>query len=434
MQVSVEKVSNVERRLTIVVPSEEVEKVFNQEIQQFAKTAKIKGFRPGKVPVNYIKKYFGDDARRRALGEVIQRSFQDALAQEKLQPINTPSIEPKEIEANKPLEFVATFEVLPEIEKIQFALEQIEKPTVEIKPEDVQYVIAQLLKQYTNWKLVEREAKDKDRVVIDYYAVFEGKADEQNKVENAPLELGSKIMLPGFEEGLMGTKVGDEKTLHLQFPDDYTVKENAGKPVDFVIKVKEIFEAETPPLDKDFITQVLGIKSGSEEDLKTQIKQTLELESQRLIQEKLKDQIFRELLDKNKIDIPNSLIAREARNIHDEIYPKHQHEHLDEHSENEINALNEVAKKRVTLGLLLSEYAKQSHLQVDNARLVKRIQEIASSYEHPKQVIDWLSSTENRKNIEAQVMEELVIEKLMEGLSVKEKEMSYADIKGISQT
>lgn len=430
MQVSVEKVSNVERRLTIVVPANQVEEAYAKQIDRFAKNANIKGFRPGKAPLSYIQQRYGDDARKEALSEVIQQSLQDALTEQKLRPISTPRVEPKMMTANQALEFTASFEVLPEIGKIACEMASVEKLNVDVTDQDIEHVVTQLKKQYTKWNLVDREAQAKDRVVIDYYGVFEGKSDEENKVQNFPLELGSKTMLPGFEDGLMGAKAGDERKLNLTFPADFSVAERAGKAIDFVIQVKQVYEAEMPELDAEFIKK-LGIKSAAVEDLKKQIRQSLEQERDRLVQEKLKDQVFRQLVEQNPLEIPNTLVQREARNIHDEIYPQHQHHDHHQHSNEELSTFNEIAKKRVALGLLIAEYAKQIDLKVDKARVEQRIHDIASVYENPKEVVDYLSSREQIVNIEAQVMEDQILDHLIENVSITEKTMSYAELKGI---
>jgi len=430
MQVSVEKVNNVERRLTIVVPANQVEEAYARQLDKLAKKANIKGFRPGKAPVSYIEQRFGDDARKEALAEVMQKSLYEAITEQDLKPVSQPQVEPKLMMPNQPLEFIASFEVLPDIENIQFSMSTIEKPVTEVTSDDVDRVVEQLRKQYAKWKLVNRPAQEKDRVVIDYYAIFEGKSDIENKIENFPLELSSKVMLPGFEEGLKGAKAEEERTLNLSFPADFPAAERAGKPVDFVVKIKQVFEADVPELNDDFV-QKLGVKSGKVDDLKDQIKQSLEQERDRLVKEKLKEQVFRQLLEQNPIDVPRSLVEREAHNIHDEIYPQHQHHDHHQHSNEEMAAFNDVAKKRVSLGLLIAEYAKKANLQVNKDRVNQRIQEIAAAYEHPQEVIAWLSSPERRNGIEAQVMEDQVLDKLMEDVSVTEKTMSYAELKGI---
>lgn len=417
------------RRLTIIVPANQVEEAYTKHINRFAKDANIKGFRRGKAPMSYITQRFGNDARQEALSEIIQQSLYKAISDEHLKPVSTPQVEPKVTAPNQPFEFVASFEVLPEIEKVQFSLDQVEKLVVDIKPEDIDLVIRQLQKQYTKWNLVDREARKQDRLVIDYYAIFEEKSDVENKIQDFPIELGSNVMIPGFEDGLIGARTGEEKMLNLTFPADFTVQERAGKAVDFVIQVKQVFEADMPVINENFV-QMLGIQSGKEEELKEQIKQTLERERDRLVKEKLKEQIFRQLLEQNPTEVPNSLVAREAKNIHDEIYSQ-QHDHQHQHSNEEMATFNEIAKKRVALSLLITEYAKQANLKADNERVKQRIQEIASAYEKPREVIAWLSSEERRAGVEAQVMEDQVMEKLMEGIPVTEKVMSYAELKGI---
>ncbi len=429
MQVSVEKVSPIERRLTITIPANAVEEAYAKQIDQLAKKANIKGFRPGKAPIAYIQQRFGDDARKEALGEIIQRALYEAITEQKLNPVSTPRIEPKMTLPNQPLEFIASFEVLPEIENVNFKMDTLEKLEVEVKPEDITHVVQQLVKQHTKWTLVDRAAQDHDRVVIDYYAIYEGKADTEHKIENFPLELGSNSMLPGFEAGLIGAKAGEQRTLNLQFPADFHVAERAGKPIDFVVDVKQVFAAEMPAIDEEFVKR-LGIKNGKEEDLRQQITQSLEQERDRLVKENLKEQVFRQLLEQNAIDIPEALIAREAKHIHDEVYQNQHHDHHS-HSEQEMANFNDIAKKRVMLGLLIAEFAKKADLKINPDRVKQRIEEIAAVYENPKEVVEWLSTDERRSGIEAQVMEDQVLDKLIEGIPSTVKNISYAELKGI---
>lgn len=429
MQVSVENVSNVERRLTIIVPADLVEEAYAQQINRFAKKANIKGFRPGKAPLSYIQQHFGEDARKEALSEVIQKSVQDALEEKKLNPVSQPQIQPKTITPNEPLEFTVSFEVLPEIGTVKFSMDKVEKLLVDVKEEDIQHVITQLRKQRTKWNVVDRAAEENDRIVIDYYTVFEGQSDEANKVQNTSVDLGGKNMLPGFEVGLIGVKAGDTRTLHLTFPADFADAARAGKPIEFIVTVKQVFSGETPEWNEAFI-KALGVKSGSEEDLKTQIKQSLEQERDRIVKEKLKEQVFKQILDQNPLEVPNSLIAREAKLIHDEVYP-HQHDHA-HHTADEMTTFNDIAKKRVILGLLINEYAKQMQLKANQDKVKERIQQIASVYENPKEVIAYLSSDERLAGIEFQVLEDQLLDKLLEGVvEVNEKTVSFADLKGI---
>lgn len=429
MQVSVEKISNVERKLTISVPAENVESAYSKKINDFAKKANIKGFRPGKAPISYITKHYGEDARKEALSEVIEKAIYEAVSEKQLKPVSTPRVTPKVMNPGQPLEFDVSFEVLPDIEKVQFAMDHIEKLKVDITDADIDYVIKQLSKQYTKWNPVERAAQTLDRVIIDYYPIFEGKSDQENKTENFPLEIGSKIMLPGFEDALINAKAGEEKTFTLNLPEDYADKDKAGKPVEFVVTVKQVVEALPPEINENFVKN-LGVKSGSIDDLKKQIRKSLEQERDRLVKDKLKEQVFKQLLLENPIDVPLSLIEREAKNIHDEIYPNHKSQKEHQHAPEELNSFKEIAKKRVAVGILVAEYAKQHKVKAEKERVQKRIQEIASAYEHPKEVEAWLATGDRLPNIESQVLEDQIIEKLIADIKATEKQMSYAELKG----
>lgn len=426
MQSSVEKLSNIEYRISVTVPANNVEEMYTKQINEIAKTANIKGFRPGKAPVSYVVQRFGDEAKHEALSRVIQEASYKAISEHDLRPINQPRIEPKSINFGQPLEFDVFFEVMPEIGQINFDVKNVDKYEVELTEQDITDVTEKLRSQHTQWKEIDRAAAEGDRVVIDYYAIYEGKSDIENKVHGFTLELGSKVMLPGFEQGLIGAKAGEERTLNLTFPADFNMQDRAGKPIDFVVNVKQVFEAIKPEIDAKFMSN-MGIKSGDIEDLKKQIRQSLEQERDRLVREKLKEQVFNALLEQNPLEIPSSLIEREAKNIHDEVY-QHQHDH--NHSETEMDSFKEIAKKRVKLGLLLDGYAKQSNLTVDNDKVKKRIEEIASVYESPEQVIAWLSNDQDRRSrIEALVIEEQVVDKLTESVPATTKAISYADLR-----
>lgn len=429
MQVSVEKISNTERKLTISVPAETVETAYSKKINELTKKANIKGFRPGKAPISYINQRFGAEARQEALSEVMQKAIYEAVTAEKLKPVSTPRVIPKVVAAGQPLEFEVSFEVIPDIEAVQFSMDSIEKLKVDISDADIDHVVGQLGKQFTKWHPVERPARNGDRVIIDYHAVFEGKVEEKGKTENFPLEIGAKIMLPGFEDALIDAKAGEEKTFTLTMPEDFADKEKAGKPVEFVVSVKQVVEAEPPELNENFVKQ-LGVASGNLDDLKKQIRQSLEQERDRLVKNKLKEQVFKQLLEENPLDVPQSLVEREAKNIHDEIYPNHKNQKEHHHLPEELSSFTEIAQKRVAAGILIGEFAKQNKIKAEKARVQKRIQEIASAYEHPKEVEAWLASGDRLANIESQVLEDQILDKLLENIKTTEKIMSYAELKG----
>lgn len=430
MQVSVEKLSEIKRRLTIVIPASQIEEAYTSKINHFVQTSKIKGFRPGKAPKSFIQQRYGEEARQEAYLDVMKGALHDALEENNLNPVSVPEIAPKKTEVKESFEFVVSFEVLPQISEIKFEMENIEQLNVSITQEDIDLVVEQLKKQYTKWHLVDRDVKEKDKVVIDYYTIIDGTPDMDNKVTNFPLEIGSSMMIPGFETGLIGAKIDEERKIQIRFPEDFSIAARAGKEATFVITVKQIFEAELPSVDANFIKD-LGIASGEYDDLVKQIKQSLEIEKNRLIRERQKEKIFDVLIEKNTIEIPDALIAEEAKVIHDEI---HSHEKDHKHSSEEDTAYRELAKKRVMLGLLMRQYAKQNNLKVDKDKVNKRIEEISSIYEKPEEVITWLSSNERLSQVEAQVLEDQLVEKLLESIPVIERNLSFAELKNIKLT
>lgn len=428
MQVSIESVTKIERRVTIVVPAEKYDEAYENHLDQLAKTAKVDGFRKGKVPMTYIKSHFGDFARQKALSEVIESTLYDAIDKEQLRPISVPKVEPKMVMPGQPLEFTATFEVLPEIDKVRFDINAIEKHTAEIVEEDIDNVIQRLREQHTRWTKVDRAAREKDKVIIDYTLSVDGEPVKDGKATQYPIVLGSKTMVPGFEEGLVGVKANEEKKLAVTFPENYFAKDVAGKLSEFTVKVHSVFQPELPELDEAFVKQ-LGVKNGKVEDLHAEVRRNLERQLKYLVNNKLKTQVFDTVMEQNIIDVPNTLIEREAKRIHDELHPHHEHGEDHGHSEEEMAKFNDIAKKNVTLRLLFDAIVKQHQLSVDKERVKNYISSLASAYENPTKVMDWYT-TDKRRLAEAEmhVLEEQVVEKMIEQIKVTEKKMSYSDL------
>lgn len=427
MQVSVEAPSKIQRRVTIVVPVEKLDQAFDQRIQKLTKTVKINGFRPGKVPLDVVRQRFGDSARQEALSDVIQSSLYTAIDQEKLSPVGTPMVEPKNVLAGQPLEFVATFEVLPTIEQINFSVDKIEKSVSTIADADVDRVIEHLRSQQTTWTKVDREAQEKDQVVIDFLGKIDGVAFQGGEAHDYPIVLGSKTMIPGFEEGIVGAKPGEDRVVNVKFPAEYFAKEFAGKDAEFAIKVIRIMQPQLPALDEAFVRK-LNVKSGAIEDLRAEIRKNLERELARVVSSKLKAQVFDKLLEQNEVETPKALIEREAQRIHNELHPHHQgHDHG--HTEAEMAMFNDAAKRNVTLGLLIGEYVKQHKLSVSKEKVQEHIENISSAYENPSEVSQWYAGNKRAlAEIEMQVLEEVVLEKLLEGVQVTEKMLSYSEL------
>jgi len=427
MQVSVEAPNTLERRLTVVVPVEKLEEAYHKRIVNLAKTAKIKGFRQGKIPLSYVKKLYGDSAREGALGEVIQASLTNALTQEKLTPVNIPTIEPKSLQPGQPLEFVAVFEVVPEVTAVNFELETLEKQVSAIETDDVENVLTHLRKQQTTWHKVERAAKEGDQVILDFRGSIDGQAFSGGEAHDYPIVIGSKTMIPGFEEGLVGITADEERVVQVTFPDNYFSADFAGKAAEFSIKAHGISEPLMPEADEAFIKK-MGVKSGNLEDFKAEIRKNLERELLRVMQSKLKNQVFDQLISQNPLEVPKAMIEREAKRIHDELHPHHAGKDHG-HTEAEMATFNEAGRRNVALGLLIGFLIKQHELTVDKTRIDNKIQQLSSVYENPAEIVHWYSSNKRAKaEIEMLVLEEQLVEKLLEKVQVSEKKVSYNEL------
>ena len=426
MQVSVESPSNIERKLTVVVPFERIDEAFEKRLVKIAKTAKVKGFRPGKVPLDHVKQMYGQTARQEALSEVIQSSLYSALHQEKLQPVGVPMVEPKAVMPGQPLEYVATIEIMPVIKTVNFQVAKLEKEMTTIQETDINNVIDKLRQQHAKWNVVERGAKENDQVLLDFTGTMDGKPFAGGEAKNYPIILGSKMMISGFEEGLLGAKNNEERVIDITFPENYFAKEVAGKAAQFKIQVKKVYEPQLPELDETFVKK-LGVKNGHLDELKTEIKKNLLREIDRQIKSKLKAKIFNQLLEQNPLEVPKSLIEKEAKRIHHQLHPHHGNEdHA--HSADEMATFDNAAKQNVILGLLVAELIREYNLLPDAVRVDAFIQELASSYEKPDEIINWYQKNKkNRAEIEMQILEEQVMEKLLERIEVTDKMISYTE-------
>ena len=432
MQVSVEAPSKIERRVTVVVPVAKLDEAYDKHIAKLAKKVKVDGFRPGKVPLDLIRQRYGDSVRQEALSDVIQSSLYAAIHQEKLNPVGVPRVEPKTVIAGQPLEFVATFEVLPEIENVSFQLTELEKQVATITDADIDKVIDHLRDQHIVWKKADRAAQEKDQAVIDFRGTIDGVAFPGGEAHEYPVVLGSKTMIPGFEEGVLGLNAGDETTISVTFPEDYFAKEFAGKAAQFVVNVLRVMQPEYPAMDENFVKK-LGVKTGDANDLRNEIRKNLERELDRLMKAKLKSQIFDKLIEQNSVEIPKSLVEKEAQRIHDELHPHHKgHEHG--HSESEMAVFNDAAARNVTLGLLVGELIKKHQIKPDSERVKAFIANISSAYEKASEVIKWYENNKQAMaEVEMQILEEQVMEKLLEGVTVTDKMLSYSELVASTQ-
>lgn len=431
MQVSLETTSGLERRLTVGVPAQRIEDEVNKRLQQASKNVRLDGFRPGKVPFKVIRQRFGEGVRREVIGEVMGQTYQEAIMQEKLRPAGQPSIEPKQLDAGKDLEYVATFEVFPEVEARDLKETTIERHVAEVTDEDVDNIIEIFRKQQGSMQEVERAATEGDTVIIDYLGKKDGEPFEGGAANDSSLELGSGRMIPGFEDGIVGLKAGDEKTLELSFPEDYHNDDLKGAAVTFDITVKAVKEQVLAPMDESLFEQY-GVTEGGEEKFREEIAGNMKRELKNAVTASVKKQVMDAVLATYEdVAVPKALVDQEIKAMRQQMFQQFggaPAQGLDLESLLPAEMFVERAEPRVKLGLVLATLVSEYNIKPDAGRVRETIEEIASTYEDPEEVVNYYYSNQEQLNaIENRVLEDQVVEKLQEQLKVEDKACSYQE-------
>jgi trigger factor len=417
MEVSIENTGGLSRRMTVQVPAERVDQEVESRLKSMSQTVRLDGFRPGKVPTKVIEQKYGKQVRLEVVDQVINSTLQDALTQEGLRPAGMPAVEPAESHAGQPLEFVATFEIFPELTgSINFAFPVV-RPLVDIAVDDVHEMLENLRKQRATWNEVKRPALLDDQVTIDFEGTVDGNAFAGNKADKMPVVLGSNSMIAGFEEQLIDVSAGEEKILDITFPDDYPSAEVAGKASSFNVKVHAVSERVLPEIDDEFAS-AFGVTEGGVQALTVEITSNMERELKGLIKSKMKSQVFDGLLIENPVEVPGSLIESEIK----ELQQQEANQGLDE------SVLRGQAEKRVKLGVIVSEIARQNQIQLDPDRVRELVETIAASYEKPEEVVQWYYGNQDMlSGVQSAVIEEQVVEWVVEhsGIDVKDEKTTF---------
>ncbi|OWJ94819.1 trigger factor [Pseudomonas sp. A46] len=425
MQVSVESTSALERRMTIGVPAERVENEVTKRLQQTARRAKVAGFRPGKVPMSVIRQRYEDSARQEVLGDLIQSSFYEAVVEQKLNPAGAPSVEPKAFEKGKDFEFVATFEVFPEFQLAGFDGIAIERLQAEVGDADVDNMLDILRKQNTRFEAVERAAENGDQLNIDFVGKIDGEAFAGGSAKGTLLVLGSGRMIPGFEEALVGVKAGEERVINPVFPEDYQSLDLAGKTAEFTVTVNSVSAPQLPELNDEFFS-LFGIKEGGLEGFRAEVRKNMERELRQATKSKVKNQVMDGLLAANQVEVPKALIGNEVNRLRVQAVQQFGGNIKPDQLPAEL--FEEQAKRRVVLGLIVAEVVKQFELKPDEARVRELIEEMASAYQEPEQVVAWYYKNDQQMNeVRSVVLEEQVVDTVLQKANVTDKSVSYEE-------
>ena len=429
MQVSVETTQGLERRLTITVSADSVDTAVKARLQQLAKTQRINGFRPGKVPVSVIKKRFGQAVRQEVAGDVMQRNFYEAIMKEKITPAGMPTFDMTKDVDGQDLEFVATFEVYPEVKVSGLDKIKVDKPVVEITDKDLDTMMKTLQTQHASWKEVKRKAKKDDKVTINFVGTIDGEEFDGGKAEDFPLELGKGRMIPGFEKPLVGAKTGDEVVSEVTFPDDYHAEALKGKNASFAITVTKVESLDLPKVDDEF-SKLFGVEEGGVEALKAEVKKNMQRELDQTVKATVKENVIAGLLENNELDLPKALVDQEVDALRQQAKQRFEQQGKGgQVPELPADLFVDNAKRRVSIGLLLGEIIKDNKLEADEAKVTQLIETAASAYEDPQEVVEYYqSNAELKQQMQNLALEEQAIEAILEKAKVKEVKKAFDEI------
>jgi trigger factor len=429
MQVSVEKTSELSRKMTVSVPEEVVQEKMASRLKSLARSVKIDGFRPGKVPQHVVEKMYGDRVRGEITGDLIQSTYFEALQDQNLRPAGHPHIHPSnETEGFK---YTAEFEVYPEISLEGVEKIEVSRPVATVQDADVDDMIEKLRAQKKTWTAVERESREHDRVTISFSGSSEGENFTNGKVENYPVEIGTKQMIPGFEENLIGLKAGDNKTFEVSFPEEYGNEKLAGKAAEFEVEVATVEEPVLPEIDEAFI-KAYGVEEGTMDSFRADIKNNMERELEQALRGKLKNAVMDSLYEKVQITVPNTLVDEEIENMMKPYIETAKRQKMKlEDMKLPRDAFEEQARRRVALGLILGEIIHKNEIKVDSNKVRSTIEDMAKSYERPEDVVNWYYSDESRLNdVQQMVLEDQTVEWLVAKAKVSEEKVNFNDVMG----
>jgi trigger factor len=430
MQVSVEATEGLGRRMTISLPEERVQTEVKNRLQSMAPQVRISGFRPGKVPFKVVEQRYGSQVRQEVLGELMSSSFYEAVQQENLRPAGMPKIQPGIAESDSGFKFTAEFEVYPEIKVGKIDGNKIEKPVAEITDADLDNMIDKLRQQRVNWKEAAKKAAEGDRVTVNYTGTIDGEEFQGGTGKDLAVEIGSKSMIDGFEDALIGAEAGANIEVDLQFPENYGSEEVAGKPVHFALEVLKVEESELPEVDAEF-AKAYGVEDGDLEKFNQDIRDNMTRELERVVDSKIKSQVMDILLNNSTFEVPNALVEDEARRYMQQMLAQMNmgQQNLEITDEMITPEVREQSKRRVSLGLILSEIIKEQGLQASPETVRSEVEKLAASYNTPDEVIRWYYSDKNRlAEVESMVLENAVVDWVIEQAKIEEVKSTFDDL------
>ena len=428
MQVSIETTTGLERRMKVLVPAERVEREVEQRLKSLGKSAKLNGFRPGKIPYDVVKKRFGDEIRQEVVGEILRDSCNEAFQQQKVNPAGGPRIDNINNKPGTDLEFTATFEVYPDIQLNGTEGLQLERPAAEITAADIDAMVDNLRQQRAEWVAAEHGAHKGDRIQLDFNGSIAGTEFPGSRAEKVFVVLGENRMLADFEQGLDGIKPGEQRQFEVRFPADYHAQEVAGKTAQFSVHAHQVESRKLPELDDDFCKS-FGVMEGGIEKLRLEVTDNMRREMDEAIRKRLKEQILDKLLEANPLQLPNVLLESEIEGMRKDSLERIGSKDGVGNTELPRELFEASARRRVSLGLILGEVIKQQQLRVDAKRVQERLERMAGDYSNPSEAMRSMrSNAAIMHQIESLVLEDQVVDTLLEKAETTDKPTSFQEL------
>jgi trigger factor len=431
MQVSLTATSGLERRLEVAVPATEVSTEVEQRLKNISRTARLKGFRPGKAPITVVRKQFGEQVHAEVIQDLMRSSFAQALSQEKLTPAGGPRIEPIAMGPGSELKYAAIFEVLPEIKIKPFDSMPIERPSATVTEDDINAMIESMRRQRPVFTAVERPAQDTDRVTIDFDGSVDGQPFEGGEGRDVPVVIGSRQSLAELEEGLKGATTGEKRTVSLSFPADSPNKSIAGKTAQLEVTIKQVEQQTLPEVDEEFC-RAYGVEEGGIDALRTEVRKSMERELGDVIRNRVRGQVMDALYRENRFEVPRALVDEQVQRLQVDAARRIGAKDASQVPAREV--FEDQARRRTALGLLMGQIVQAEGVKVDRERVQNRLNDLVGQYPNPDEARRaYMQNADAMRQVESVVLEDQIVDWIVDHAQVTDKPMTFKDLTGFGQ-
>ena len=431
MQVSLTATGGLERRLEVAVPAQQVTSEVEQRLKRLSRTARLKGFRPGKAPIAIVRQQFGEQVHAEVVSDLLRSSFAEAVTQEHLKPAAGPRIEPIALQPGADLKYAAVFEILPEVTVKPFGTIAVERPSASVTDADLEAMIESMRRQHPKFAPVQRPAQTTDRVTIDYDGRVDGAAFEGSEGRDVNFIVGAGRVLSQLETAVVGASSGETRTANVAYPAGHASTALAGRTAEFTLTVKQIEEQTLPEVDEEFC-RAFAVEEGGVEALRAEVRKSMERELEGVIRNRVRAQILDGLYRDNPLDVPRAMVEESIQRLQADMAQRIGARDAAQLPPRE--SFEEPARRRVALGMIMAEIARTEDLKPDRARVLARVEELAAQYPNSEEVRRaYLQNGEAMRQIESAVLEDEVVERVLAQAQVTERPMSFRDLTGFGE-